>query len=154
MRTKLIALTLLTLIGTSAVVNETFAESLEGPRLINISTRGHVGIGNDVMIGGFVISGDEPMTVLIQAVGQELDSADGIEPGDVLADPSLWLVTPDESDADITNDDWGSDADIALAQTKVGSYQLAEGGKSSAILTTLEPGAYTCLLYTSDAADE
>ncbi|MCH6258721.1 hypothetical protein MLD52_19330 [Puniceicoccaceae bacterium K14] len=110
--------------------------------LINISTRGKVGIGDDVMIGGFVIEGDEAKKVLIQGIGSEL-GLDG-----VLADPYLTLVPP-VGDA-IVNDDWDSDAtaaaEISAANDAAGASTIVEGSGSSAMVVTLDPGIYTVVL--------
>src|SRR5215217_1802669 len=57
-------------------------------RLANISTRAFVQIGDDVMIGGFIVEGTEPKRVIIRAIGPEL-SQYGVP--DVLADPTLEL---------------------------------------------------------------
>ena len=57
-------------------------------RLANISTRAFVQIGDDVMIGGFIVQGTEPKRVIIRAIGPEL-SQYGVP--DVLADPKLQL---------------------------------------------------------------
>jgi len=50
------------------------AETLsnEGSRAINISTRGHVGTGDNILVAGFVISGAASRRVLIRAVGPSL----------------------------------------------------------------------------------
>ncbi|MCH6259091.1 hypothetical protein MLD52_21220, partial [Puniceicoccaceae bacterium K14] len=73
----------------------------EPGEFVNIATRGNVGAGDDVMIAGFVIDGDEAKEVLIQGVGPEL----GL--GGVLADPFLTLVPEAGGDA-IVNDNWDS----------------------------------------------
>jgi len=57
-------------------------------RLENISTRSFVQIGDDVMIGGFIVQGTEPKRVIIRAIGPELTQY-GVP--DVLADPTLEL---------------------------------------------------------------
>src|SRR4030095_5120972 len=54
--------------------------------LANISTRAFVQTGDDVMIGGFIIQGTEPKSVIIRAIGPELAQY-GVP--DVLADPTL-----------------------------------------------------------------
>ena len=41
-------------------------------RLANLSTRGYVGPGNDVLIAGFVVSGTEPQRVLVRAIAENL----------------------------------------------------------------------------------
>ena len=57
-------------------------------RLGNISTRAFVQVGDDVMIGGFIVQGTEPKRVIIRAIGPEL-SRYGVP--DVLGDPTLEL---------------------------------------------------------------
>ncbi len=44
-------------------------------RLANISTRGHVDTGNNVMIAGFIIVGPQSKTVVVRALGPSLRSA-------------------------------------------------------------------------------
>src|SRR5271157_4439242 len=44
----------------------------DNPRLFNISTRGQVGTGADIMIAGLVVGQGTPDTVLIRAVGPSL----------------------------------------------------------------------------------
>ena len=56
--------------------------------LDNISTRAFVQSGDDVMIGGFIVQGTEPKSVIIRAIGPELTQY-GVP--DVLADPTLEL---------------------------------------------------------------
>src|SRR2546422_131331 len=43
-----------------------------GPLLGNISTRSFVQTGDNVMIGGFIIEGSDPKTVIVRAIGPEL----------------------------------------------------------------------------------
>ncbi|MCH6259154.1 carbohydrate-binding protein, partial [Puniceicoccaceae bacterium K14] len=118
---------------------------------INLSTRGYVLEGDKVMIAGFVVEGTDPVVVLIQGVGPELgeDTFDGY---DTMTDPSIVLY---DADGNIIgeNDDWQSDdvAAISDASVIVGSYSLEAGSKSSAILTNLDPGAYTVILRSVDA---
>ena len=57
-------------------------------RLGNISTRAFVQIGDDVMIGGFIVQGTEEKRVIIRAIGPELGQY-GVP--DFLADPTLEL---------------------------------------------------------------
>jgi hypothetical protein len=71
-------------------------------RLGNISTRAFVQIGDDVMIGGFIVQGTEAKRVIIRAIGPEL-SRFGVP--NVLADPILELH--DSTGALIaSNDNW------------------------------------------------
>jgi len=100
-----------------------------------ISTRGFVQTGDNVMIGGFIISGSGPQTVVIRARGPSLGVAGA------LADPTLTLV-PSSGPA-IANDDWGTAGNAA---TLAASGYAPANPKESAILITLNPGAYTAVV--------
>jgi hypothetical protein len=118
-------------------------------RLLNLSTRSLVQTGDDVMIGGFIIGGTTPKTVLVRAIGPSL-VAFGV-PG-VLANPTVTLFSGPTPIA--RNDDWqvtdplcassghtcGTPADIAA--TGLPPSQPAE----SALLITLAPGPYTAIV--------
>jgi len=69
-------------------------------KLANISTRGFVGTGDDVMIGGTVVAGVNPQTVIIRAIGPSLSL-----PGK-LRDPTLQLLNANGVVID-ENDNWG-----------------------------------------------
>ncbi len=120
---------------------------------VNISTRAYVTDGNGIMIGGIVVEGTNPMLVLVQGVGSELGE-DPFGMGDALLDTEIALYQGDNEIA--SNDDWDSEAtaasDIGDAQVVTGSFVLESGGKSSAILMELDPGAYTVLLNGKDGA--
>ena len=62
--------------------------SLNPATLGNISTRSFVQTGDNVMIGGFIIQGTEPKTVIMRAIGPEL-TQHGVP--NALADPTLEL---------------------------------------------------------------
>ena len=114
----------------------------EYQRLIDISTRGEVGTGENVLIGGLVITGNSPKKVLIRGVGPGL-AAQGV--ASPLADPVLKVFKGSEQIA--TNDNWSSDASAATAvtaaETATGAFHLASGSKDAAIVMTLAPGLYT-----------
>jgi hypothetical protein len=110
--------------------------------LVNISTRGQVGIGPQKMIAGFVIQGAAPKTVLIRGVGPTLGDY-GVT--GVLEDPFVDLVRKTSTD-DVPvsdNDDWNGDTAIASAMAAVGAFPLDSGSKDACLLVTLDPGAYT-----------
>jgi hypothetical protein len=111
-------------------------------RLVDVSTRGAVGTGANVMIAGFVIAGSEPKRVLVRAVGPGLDPF-GV--AGTLADPLLAVF--DQSGAQIAaNDDWSlarSPAATAATALRLGAFALADGSLDSAIVLTLAPGSYT-----------
>ena len=117
------------------------------PKLVNISTRGRVGAAaDDKLVGGFVIEGTENMDVLIQGVGLELDGQGGLTAAQLLADPKLTLFLLDGTF--VINDDWqeGDAAALSAAMAASGSFVLADGSKSSAILMNLAPGLYSVVL--------
>lgn len=117
-------------------------------KLINISSRGRVGLGNDVLIGGFVILGTENMDVLVRGVGQELEGIGNLTAGELVGDPFITLVG---NGVNATNDDWEDDnVDAKMqAMVDVGALALETGSKSSAILMNLAPGLYTVIFSTS-----
>ena len=106
-------------------------------KAINISTRAKVLLGDNVLIAGFIISGG-PKTVLVKALGPTL-SALGV-PG-VLSNPMLTLYAGQTPIA--SNDDWGNAAEVAAMRA---SGRAPASSAESAILVTLNPGAYTAIV--------
>lgn len=103
--------------------------------LINLSTRGKVDTGNRVMIGGFIIGGDQSTPIVIRAIGPSLVPA-GI--AGALIDPALELYNS-EGTLILQNDDWRSDQEQQL----LNSGLAPSDNRESAIITTLAPGSYT-----------
>ena len=56
--------------------------------LTNISTRAFVGLGSEVLISGFVVAPEGPLTLLIRVVGPTL-GGDPFNVSDTIADPKL-----------------------------------------------------------------
>ncbi len=114
----------------------------EYQRLIDISTRGEVGTGENVLIGGLVITGNSPKKVLIRGVGPSL-AAQGV--AGPLADPVLKVFRGAVEIAQ--NDNWSDDltaaAAVTAAETATGAFHLESGSKDAALLMTLAPGLYT-----------
>ena len=110
-------------------------------QLGNLSTRGFVDTGDNVMIGGFILGPDEAQNanVLVRAIGPSL-AAFGVT--DALADPVLELH--DANGALITsNDNWTDSAQMAdIEATGLAPTDNLE----SAILMTLAPGGYTAVV--------
>ncbi|MBL9202231.1 MAG: hypothetical protein JNL39_17100, partial [Opitutaceae bacterium] len=110
-------------------------------KLNNIATRGFVGTGANIMIAGFVVSGEGAKTMLIRAVGPAL-SAFGLT--GLLADPQLAIYRGTESI--LANDDWSTGpaaAATAPVAPQVGAFALPSGSKDAAFVVTLPAGAYT-----------
>jgi hypothetical protein len=137
-------------VGSREIVLQ--SERLFGSRLINISTRGQVGTGGDLMISGFVVAGDRSKQVLIRAAGPTLASTFGLS--GVLASPVLTLVD-DAGRTVASNTGWASNANaaaITATSARVGAFPFAAGGADSALLTTLAPGAYTAQISGANGA--
>jgi hypothetical protein len=107
----------------------------------NVSTRGYVS-ATETFIGGFVVQGTAPRTVLIRGDGPVLSTFSVPSP---LSDP---VVTVYNSTGGVvaTNTGWGTNADptaISTAALEVGAFALPSSSADSALLLTLPPGAYT-----------
>ena len=110
-------------------------------KLINISTRGYVGTGDEVLIGGFVISGDQNKTVLVRTLGPSLASQ-GVSGS--LSDPWVYVVNQANPTVLIdSNDNWASAPGIDAISGTI--YEPGDSNDSAMILT-LEPGAYTAVV--------
>jgi hypothetical protein len=94
--------------------------------------------GDNVGIGGFIITGTTPKHVLIRAIGPSLT---GFGVPNVLADPVLELHGPGPF-ATITNDNWKHTQAAEIQATGIPPTDDLE----SAIVWTLAPGAYTALV--------
>ena len=105
--------------------------------LANISTRLLVETGDNVLIGGFIITGTQPKRVIVRAIGPSLPLAGK------LADPILELHGPGTF-ATITNDNWRSDQEAEIIATGIPPSNDLE----SAIVATLPANnsAYTAIV--------
>lgn len=105
-------------------------------KLVNISTRGVVGSGDDVLIGGFIVG---PTTrVVVRAIGPSLANA-GIQGS--LQDPILELVNAN-GQVIRANDNWQG---IQKAEIKATGLQPSDE-RESALLATLTAGSYTAVV--------
>lgn len=108
-------------------------------RLINISARASVGTGGNILIAGFVISGNTPMNVLIRGVGPSLAQFGISSP---IATPQLVLFDSNNTVLE-SNSGWGGSTELAGIFAQVGAFKFVAGSADAAILVTLPPGAYT-----------
>jgi hypothetical protein len=107
--------------------------------LANISTRMNVGTGQNVLIGGFIITGSQSKTLILRAIGPSLTQA-GVS--NVLSDPVLELH--DSAGNIVTsNDDW-FDGPQASQIEQIGI--APSDSLESAIFVTLAPGSYTAVV--------
>lgn len=123
---------------------EALAAAAPESRITNLSGRAVVGSGSDVLIPGFVVEGSTARRVLVRAVGPALEAFDltGLLPR-----PRLTLYSGDTPIG--ANTGWGSAAnaaDIRTVSASLGAFTLPEGGADSALLVTLQPGAYTAVI--------
>lgn len=110
-------------------------------KLANISTRGFVQTGNNVMIGGFILgNGSGSATVAVRGIGPSLGQL-GL--GNVLADPILELHDGNGAVL-IANDNWQNDS---VSATQLTAHGLAPPNSlESGMFTTLPPGLFTAVL--------
>ncbi len=106
--------------------------------LRNLSTRGQVGTGANILIAGFVVGGTSPKQVLVRAIGPSLTQF-GVT--GVLADPQLSIFRSSTTIA--SNDNWGGSYPLVAASATAGGFALDPSSKDALVLTTLTPGAYT-----------
>jgi hypothetical protein len=110
------------------------------PRLANLSTRGMVRTGSDVMIGGFIVGGATAKTVVVRARGPSLAHSGIVGP---LANPVLQLVRSSDQATIAINDDWGTASNAAqLSASGFAPSDALEAG----VLVSLAPGAYTAIV--------
>lgn len=123
-----------------AVVEAYDLEQGADSKLANISTRGFVDTGDNVMIGGFIVggAGQGSTRVVVRAIGPSLSSA-GI--ANALLNPALE-IHDGNGILESSNDDW---KDCQSAEIQATSLQPAND-KESAILATLRPGNYTAIV--------
>jgi N-acetylneuraminic acid mutarotase len=104
-------------------------------KLANISTRGRVQTGDDVLIGGLILRGELARRVIVRAIGPSLPV-----PG-ALANPTLELRDTN-GDLLASNDDWRTTQETEIIATGVPPSHDLE----SAIVRTLPASNYTAIV--------
>lgn len=130
--------------GTGVGLLEVFdIDPLSPARLVNISSRGFVGTGDHVMIGGFIMRGSgAAMRVLVRALGPSLAGHGVVGP---LTDPALE-VRDSNGTVMATNNNWRDTQPDEIIATTLPPEQEAE----SAVVLSLVPGPYTATLRGAD----
>jgi hypothetical protein len=114
-------------------------DSGPGSTLLNISTRGQVGVDPNALIGGFTLGGLESKQILVRATGPSLTQF-GVP--NALSDPTLDLVNA-QGTIIVTNDNWMD----SPQKTQIQASGLAPTDlKESAVLQTLAAGPYTAVV--------
>ncbi len=124
-----------------------YLASANGPVLLNISTRALVATGPNVLIGGFIIQGSQPATVILRAIGYSLREVGITNP---LSDPTITVYNANNQVV-ASNDDWFTGNN---AQT-IASYGLdPHNSIESALYLTLNPGGYTAVVQSFSNAQQ
>jgi len=131
--------------GTGVALAEAYDADFadKSKRLTALSVRNQVGTGSEVLIAGFVVSGDAPKRVIVRGVGPGLAK----DVAAYLADPQLLVhrLKADRTGWDLvgSNDNWDGTAATAELFESVGMGALDAGSKDAALVLELEPGIYT-----------
>ena len=110
--------------------------------LANVSARGVVQTGDDVLIAGFIIGSGESDTVVVRAIGPSLADTGIANP---LQDPTLDLYDVN-GDVIMSDDDWPDSQETLIQSTGLAPTNDAE----SAIIKSLAPGNYTAVVRGKD----
>jgi uncharacterized repeat protein (TIGR01451 family) len=131
---------------TTTVIPATSPTPTPAAQALNLSTRMRVQTGNNVGIGGFIITGSAPKVVLLRGIGPSL-SQFGVP--DALANPQLELH--DATSLIAQNDNWQTTQIFGIITSdqvaEIQTSQLAPiNSAESAIIATLQPGSYTAIV--------
>jgi hypothetical protein len=127
--------------GTGVGLVEIYdANQAADSQLANISTRGFVQTGDNVMIGGFILGSGNNAQVVVRGIGPSLSQL-GLSP--VLNDPTLELRDGNGALL-ISNDNWQDDP---LQAAQLSTHGLApQDAHESGIFASLSPGTFTAIL--------
>jgi uncharacterized delta-60 repeat protein len=124
--------------GGTALVELYDLDGNTSTRVANISTRGDVGTGDNVLIAGAILGGTHPTEVLVRALGPSL-AASGI--ADALQDPTLTLHDANGFLVG-SNENWKNNQRNDIESTDAAPTDDRE----AAILSVLQPGSYTAVV--------
>ncbi|MFZ3373976.1 MAG: hypothetical protein WA183_00295 [Chthoniobacterales bacterium] len=125
--------------GTGVALMEAYdLNPAAGSKLGNISTRALVQTGNNVMIGGFIITGYAQKRVIVRAIGPSLAQHGITNP---LLDPTLELHNGNGA-VIAFNDNWRDTQEAEIQATGLAPTDNRE----SAIVRSLTPGNYTAIV--------
>ncbi|MGI8437714.1 MAG: CHRD domain-containing protein, partial [Chthoniobacterales bacterium] len=109
-------------------------------KLYNISTRGKVGLGDNVMIAGFIVGGPDSARALVRGLGPSI-SVNGTPLAGTLADPTLALYDGNGMQIGYNND-WKD-----TQRGEIEATMLAPtNDREAAIVSDFRPGNYTAVL--------
>ena len=134
--------------GAGQLVN---VVSRPGARLANVSTRGNVFTGNDIMIGGFVVQGASAKNIIVRARGPSLSGIANTLSNPVLiiwGDPNVFPGPPAGLVA--ANDDWATHPSSASVQGA--GFAPSDSREAAIYVPNLPPGGYTAHVYGAGGA--
>jgi hypothetical protein len=114
----------------------------DATRLTNLSTRGQVGGGDDILIAGFVVRGG-PARLMLRGIGPGLAQF-GVP--NVLRQPRMTIFREQSSVPLVSNTGWTTDGftrDIMVAAARVSAFPLDPQAVDCAMLFDAAPGGYT-----------
>ena len=114
-------------------------------RLLNISSRLRVQTDDEVLIGGFIVTGFDPKKIILRAIGPSIKIDGKPFPGR-LSDPMLEMYNGN-GQLMASNDDWKQSNDRAEIEA---SGLAPTDDKESAIARTIDPGNYTAIVRGKD----
>ncbi len=125
--------------STGVALVEVYDLELASGKLGNISTRAQVDSGDDVLIGGFIVSGPQTEKLVVRALGPSLGAA-GVT--DALANPTLEIYNSNGVLLN-SNDNYTRSVNVSI----ISSYNLVPGnGLESALYFEGAPGNYTAIV--------
>jgi hypothetical protein len=124
--------------GTGIGVVEVYdLDTAADARLVNISTRGSVQTGNDILFAGMAVVGPGSQKVIVRALGPSLNNVPG-----KMSDPTMELHDGNGATLEV-NDNW---VDSPNKQAIIDSTVAPPNNVESAIIRTLTAGIYTAVV--------
>ena len=115
-------------------------ETIASPgKLINISNRAFVGVGDNILIGSLLVDGDAPQRIFARVGGPAIAGA----VTDPLLDPIIELRRVSDNQLIASNDSWKSDQQALIESTTLAPQFDVE----PALVATLDqPGFYSIIV--------
>ena len=133
--------------GSGTALAEVYDVSkTDGSRLINLSTRGNIAEGGQIIVG-FVVVGQGTKRVLVRGIGPTLQAFGITNP----ASNPITTLYDAASNLLLQNDSWSfssSTDQVTVLSPDIGAFSLPAGSFDSALLTTLGPGGYSAVIRT------
>lgn len=134
--------------ATGDALAEVWDISKNGTRLTNLSTFAKITNEGDLLIPGISISGNNPRTLVIRAVGPGLADV-GFAANSVLGDPRISVLNRDSGQTVAANNNWiqGASLNDALALNAVfpavGAFPLRINSADAALIAAIAPGNFS-----------